>query len=206
MGKAVFYNCLLRFSAVCNVIGICECRGIEFSVSFRRRGHGTSCLTKHGTITRTLGTSHPLSDIFMTGKSHRNDVKTLVTRYHRQNVPVGRTSDHGLSTVTPGRRNVVTITTYGRCMAISRLFTITRRQNRPPFFVIYSRLTSPRGLKTVLHATRTANTRKIVIPHHHSIKLASAICGTSTKTIRCIPITQITGVASALGRLGGQNL
>lgn len=141
----------------------------------------------------------------VTGNDERNSVGGVITVTHRGNVMVGRTSSHGLSFVynNTGRRNIITGIPTRRCDDISRVLTLTRRGNRTPFVVVYSRVRSDHGLNTVVEATRTYNIRNIVVPGHEGTKLGFVITGATYNTLRCIGITEISGLTSAVRSLGG---
>lgn len=153
---------------------------------------------------RTVGSNHRVSHLFIRHNRRGPTIGELVSVTHRGNTIVGRISSGGLSFVYNKniRRNITLSTTTRRCSAIRSVLGGTTRGGRGPFVVVYSNMRSARGLNTMVEATSTTNTRNIVVPGHHDTSLGFAINGASTNTLRCIPITEITGLTSAVSRLG----
>lgn len=175
---------------------------------FRGARRGPSIVTKQGPMDRTIHDGHPVSGVLITGNRGDNTVIKVLTGTHSGGVPIGRISHAGLSCIdnNTARRNVITFTTTGSCSAISSVLRCTRDENRTPFIIILSRIRSPRGLNTVVEATRYTKIRKVVVPGHEDTNLDCAITGTSTNTVRCVHITEIAGVTIALSRLGRGNI
>ncbi len=182
---------------------------------FRVRGRGSTggrrncgVVYNQGPILRTIHSNHRVSQLLITRNIDNKDIATVVTGYGRHSVLVGRMDPRGLSCCydNTGRRNITILFTRRRCYAISSVFGGTRDLGRGPFVVIYSRVRSPRGLNTVVHATRTYHIRNVVVPGEHDTSLGTAITGDTYNTLRCVLISHIAGVPGALSLLGRGNI
>lgn len=173
-----------------------------------RAPRGRSFIVKHRPMLRLLHSSHSIGGLFVRSKLNKRGLNSVVGLTGSHGVRVRTMPGDGLSALSSGtiRRNIVTTATTFRCTMLSSLFRTTTTGGRSPFFVVLSNIRSPRGLKSILHATSTYNTRKIVVPGHHTINLATAITGTSANTVRRMPIIHIAGLRHAVRRLGRHNI
>lgn len=153
-------------------------------------------------VLEALKSGRIVNKVILSEQLNQQSKRQLEEAARRANTIVQNVPKNHLDQLSKGNhQGIVAFVAAYEYASLDDLFTIAKKKNELPFFIILDELEDPHNLGSILRTADAAGAHGVIIPKRRAVGLTAAVAKTSAGAIEHVPVVRVTNIANTIDEL-----